>query len=259
MKSLNDFSLDLLESLSDIFDDADRWDHIVSRLREFGFNALNMVCFTPKDSTIHWARCSMDPAWLDEYTNQSYAGEDELLAQVYDGTEMRLLEAGKSNGTSQSSATRRAYHAGLYRAGYRYLHSLIVPCPEDEAKLVVLASERDDIRDIMANDPRAMRILSTVLATNLGSETESTFGRVRDMTDVARERPNLSPRETEVLILLGSGMRNDQIAHTLDLSEVTIRNHLQSARKKLDVPTREAALVRAVQMGLVKISHHRNR
>lgn len=259
MQTLESTSLELLDALSERFDDAQRWQCITGKLTQIGFNGLNIVCFSPASAEIHWARCHMKADWLDEYTQKSYAEEDEVLAQVFDGTESRFLNTGQSRNAADFSPLKRALHKGLYDAGYRYLYSLIVPCPDNEAKLVVLTSELHELGDEMAQNDRAMRILSTVIATNLGPETDSIHGRIRDMTDVANTRPDLTQRELEVLSLLGTGLRNDTIAHQLDLSEITIRTHLRSARSKLGAPTREAALVRAVQMGLVKIPHHRNR
>ena len=62
---------------------------------------------------------------------------------------------------------------------------------------------------------------------------------------------SLTARERECLSLLARGMRNDRIAHELDVSMVTVEFHLANARRKLNSATREQALALAVQMGLV--------
>lgn len=54
---------------------------------------------------------------------------------------------------------------------------------------------------------------------------------------------NLSPRETEILGLLAQGQSNKEIAREIGLQEITVKVHLSSIYRKLDVRNRvEAAL-----------------
>lgn len=54
---------------------------------------------------------------------------------------------------------------------------------------------------------------------------------------------NLSPRETEILGLLAQGQSNKEIAREVGLQEITVKVHLSSIYRKLDVRNRvEAAL-----------------
>lgn len=65
------------------------------------------------------------------------------------------------------------------------------------------------------------------------------------------DRPaGLSPRETEVLRLVASGMTDREIADTLSISEHTVGRHLQNLFAKLGVSTRAAAAAYAVRCGL---------
>lgn len=259
MQDLNSFALDLLAALSDLFEDIERWNHALERLRDQGFNALNIACFSPKTGDIFWARSSMSDAWLREYETEGYATVDHVLAQVYDGTETHYVDSATETLNKKHPPKKIALHQGLVDAGYLHLYSLVVPCPEDEAKLIVLSSNKPEAEQAMTENERGMRILATVLATNLGSDTNTSHGRIHDLTHLARFAPVLTQREREVMSLLASGLRNDRIAEQLGLSEITIRTHLRSARQKLDAPTREAALVRAVQLGLLDLPDYRNR
>ena len=47
------------------------------------------------------------------------------------------------------------------------------------------------------------------------------------------ETARLSPRQSEVLALLGEGVRAQAIALRLGLSETTVRNHIRSILRKL--------------------------
>ena len=61
----------------------------------------------------------------------------------------------------------------------------------------------------------------------------------------------LTPREREVLALLGRGMANKVIARELSLSEKTVKAHVSSILAKLGVTDRTQAALYAVRAGLV--------
>ncbi|WP_424929588.1 helix-turn-helix transcriptional regulator [Amaricoccus tamworthensis] len=63
----------------------------------------------------------------------------------------------------------------------------------------------------------------------------------------------LSPREKDVLCLLANGYMNARIAEKLQISEVTVRMHMTSARKKLKCATRDQAMALALVRGLIQI------
>src|SRR5947209_20365349 len=66
-----------------------------------------------------------------------------------------------------------------------------------------------------------------------------------------RQAGNLTEREVEVLCLLAQGYNTPQIAQTLDISRKTVEHHLAHIYAKLGVTCRTAAVVHAVQQGLV--------
>jgi DNA-binding NarL/FixJ family response regulator len=61
----------------------------------------------------------------------------------------------------------------------------------------------------------------------------------------------LTPREHEVLQLIGRGLPNKQIARELDLSERTVKTHVGHVLAKLGVADRTQAAIVAVRAGLV--------
>jgi DNA-binding NarL/FixJ family response regulator len=63
--------------------------------------------------------------------------------------------------------------------------------------------------------------------------------------------PPLSAREEEVLKLLATGETNRQIARRLFVSEETVKSHVASILRKLEVSDRTSAAVLAVRAGLV--------
>jgi DNA-binding CsgD family transcriptional regulator len=70
-----------------------------------------------------------------------------------------------------------------------------------------------------------------------------------------REWPaGLSAREVEVLRLLAQGRSNKQIAEKLVISEPTVAHHIQHIYNKIDVSTRAAATLFAMQHALLETS-----
>lgn len=72
---------------------------------------------------------------------------------------------------------------------------------------------------------------------------------------VARVRqpapPALTPRETEVLRLVASGLTNKQIGERLHLGEATVKTHLLRTFDKLGVSDRTRAVTLAMERGLL--------
>ena len=63
----------------------------------------------------------------------------------------------------------------------------------------------------------------------------------------------LTKRECEVLQLLAEAKTNSEVAQSLSISEKTVKNHVISVFRKLNVETRTAAVVTAVKNGWVEI------
>lgn len=64
---------------------------------------------------------------------------------------------------------------------------------------------------------------------------------------------SLTKRELEVLIQVANGMFNKEIATSLHISERTVKNHMSSIFKKLEVSDRTQAAVFAIKNNIVSI------
>lgn len=65
-------------------------------------------------------------------------------------------------------------------------------------------------------------------------------------------QPTLTPREVEVIELVGEGRRNKEVAAALHISEETVQVHLRNIFAKLEVGDRAAALAVATKRGIVR-------
>jgi DNA-binding NarL/FixJ family response regulator len=64
----------------------------------------------------------------------------------------------------------------------------------------------------------------------------------------------ITKREEEVLQLIAEGLSTPEVAARLYISVKTVKNHLASIYEKLDSRDRTQAVVRAVKMGIIRIS-----
>lgn len=87
----------------------------------------------------------------------------------------------------------------------------------------------------------------TYIQPSMAKELVNAYKRLK----IGDENPNqLSDREKEVLKLIASGMVNKEIASTLFISEKTVKNHVSSIFRKLEVQDRTQAAVYAIKHNL---------
>ncbi len=63
----------------------------------------------------------------------------------------------------------------------------------------------------------------------------------------------LTAREKEILSLMAQGYANSEIALELGVSEKTVKNHISSILRKMNVRDRTAAVVAALRRGIVSL------
>ena len=95
-------------------------------------------------------------------------------------------------------------------------------------------------------------ILQAIENAAAGTLHLSSEHTTRVMAGVRSNRPKLTPRELQVLELLGTGKTNSQIADTLFVSEATVKTHLVHIFEKLDVATRGQAVHAGRSAGLIE-------
>jgi len=87
---------------------------------------------------------------------------------------------------------------------------------------------------------------SHIRAQDEAGEKRQVIGTAQDVTHLAMV---LTPRESEMLMLLADGLSGEEIAERLVLSPATVRTHVQNAMVKLGSHTRGQAIAAALRTG----------
>lgn len=101
----------------------------------------------------------------------------------------------------------------------------------------------------------AVRLVDTgdaLLAPSITRRLVERFADSSAPTTPPASLKTLTPRELEVLTLLGRGMSNTELAAHLTLSEATVKSHVARIFAKLTLRDRAQAVVLAYETGLVK-------
>lgn len=76
---------------------------------------------------------------------------------------------------------------------------------------------------------------------------------VRVRLEERAQRPTLTPRELEVVELIGDGMQNKEIGATLGITEETVQVHVKNILAKLGARDRTAAVAVAARRGIIHL------
>jgi two-component system NarL family response regulator len=107
-------------------------------------------------------------------------------------------------------------------------------------------------RGYLLKDSSQEEILDAIRRVSVGE----TYLPARIVQKVAEgfRKPELSPRELEVLQWVAAGKSNKEIGAQLFIAEGTVKTHVKSLLEKLAVVGRTAAIREAVHRGLVRLN-----
>ena len=118
---------------------------------------------------------------------------------------------------------------------------------DEEIHQAVVAGARGYILKHMPGS----KILEAIYRVNKGA---TYFPKhITDRMNERRVKQSLSEREIEILELVCKGFTNKEIASALQLSQFTVRNHLNNITMKLEVTDRTEAAFVAIQTGLITL------
>lgn len=133
-------------------------------------------------------------------------------------------------------------------------------------RLVLLTATLDDdqaveavesgVHGIVLKESAAVMLVDAVRRVARGARVidptvaSRAVGRMLERSEAQNLAQTLSPREREIVTMIATGMRNKEIASRLAISEGTVKTHLHTIYRKLNVDGRVELAVYAVDHGL---------
>ena len=189
-------------------------------------------------------------AELVEQFATGLAGRGAPAPQAALGTCRALLSQARDTRSRAAEAFERA--AAAWDALPRPLDALLAR--EQQGECLVAGGRPDTAIEVLT------RVCDGFATLGARAEARRVGSRLRELGVETRPRwrggrrgygDALSPRETEVVRLVIAGRTNREIAQALSRSPNTVATQLNSAMRKLQVSSRTALAVRAVEAGLV--------
>ncbi|WP_027347186.1 response regulator [Hamadaea tsunoensis] len=156
-------------------------------------------------------------------------------------------------------------------SGITATERILAAYPEDPPRVIVLttfdldeyvlAALRAGACGFLLKDARPERLLEAITTAARGDMlfgptvlrrlVESYAGRPGTDAVSSKEMNSLTAREVEVVRLVAKGLSNSDIAGLLDVSEATVKTHLNRVMTKLALSSRAQVVVAAYEAGLV--------
>jgi DNA-binding NarL/FixJ family response regulator len=170
---------------------------------------------------------------------------DEALAQAHQCDVMilspRLPPEGSAleltRGVSGMDASAKVLVMGLTESKEQVLKYV-------EAGAVGYLLQDDSVDDLLEHVRAAYRdraLVSPEIAAALMTRIAELTQLVSDAQPEVQELADLTPREREILDLIGQGLSNQEIASRLVIEVGTVKNHVHSVLQKLNVSSRQDA------------------
>jgi two-component system nitrate/nitrite response regulator NarL len=180
--------------------------------------------------------------WL-EVAGEASSGEEAVAAAAADRPDLVLMDVDMP-GVDGVTATIRL---GRVSPGLPVI--LLSASPDDELGFLGLEAGAvgflgkdvavDALRRALAGVSRGEAAISRTLTLRLVEHLRKLSERTGGMRPI---QSRLTPREWQVLDLMGRGAGTDDIAHELVLSTETVRSHIKHILAKLGVHSREKAI-----------------
>ena len=111
--------------------------------------------------------------------------------------------------------------------------------------VVALGTDDDHHAGVLPRDASAAQIDAALRAAAVGLIVRANAERAFDEQPEPAQ-PLLTPRETEVLVAISGGHSNKEIARHLEISQHTVKFHIESLLRKLGAKSRAEAVAKGL-------------
>ena len=176
--------------------------------------------------------------WQARYLERSYAALDPVFVSCRHSVLPVNWSHVRPPSVEGGLILKEASDYGISRTGFS------VPVRGPDGTFAIASFSADEQHEEMFQDLNYEAAL-VLIAFHMHAQAASMLG----LNEI---KAALTPRETEVVALIASGLTVKEAGRVLSLSIRTIRFHLDSCREKLGTGTIRGAVVKAVSMGLVR-------
>jgi len=129
------------------------------------------------------------------------------------------------------------------------------PPPEAEAPVLALTDgpAPDHLAGVLPRSVEPAQLDAALRAVAAGLVVRAPGSALVPGFGAAEDTPPLTPREVEVLALVGQGFTNKAVARRLGISVHTVKFHLEALFSKLDATSRAEAVAKGLRGGVIEI------
>jgi len=173
-----------------------------------------------------------------------------------------VAEAGSGNEVMSSKEAADVFIMDLRMPdgdGVQTIKSLVARDPATKVLVLTTYDNEEDIfqaleagaRGYLLKDTTKEGLIAAVRQVHQGERylPQNIASRLADRLI----RPNLTPRELDVLRLVSRGRTNKEMASAMFISEETVKSHMKSLFQKLGVHDRAEAVSVSLQRGLIRL------
>jgi two-component system response regulator DevR len=179
------------------------------------------------------------------------------LALLLKAAGMRIAGTASELGEASAMLYRRRFDVALIDldilggSGLELVSEILVRDPGSAVVIYTGLTERDQLRRasrlgargfVLKASPSGELISALRLVAGGGRYTDRGIARLLSHDPPPSPLAKLTPREREILGLLGQGLTGELIARRLSLSRTTVRTHIGNATRKLGAGTRAQAV-----------------
>lgn len=216
----------------------------------FSAFALHVVRIASVPQKMVYGVTTYPEEWVERYRDENYVLIDPIIANGL-GRQMPF-EWQEAIGSTELTSSQRQFFGEAGEFGISVGFTVPIHGPQAQFSAVTVTSDLPPhLADRLISSNRFfIHLMGLYYNEHVGSILLS---QIRDQDIGAIDLPVLSSREKDCLSWVAQGKSSWEISRVLGVSERTVNFHIENAKRKLGVYSRQHAVVKAVMMKLITV------